>query len=98
MTSIAAKLEQRIEFLIGRENGIAPKKVSYIRHYLTYLVVRNIFRAICSTCGKLLTRETSLTGYESLKICLYIFIAFSLYFPMHALCCFEELKVTTGLT
>lgn len=98
MTSIAVKLEQRIEILIGRENEVAPKKVSYVRHYLNYLVVRTFFRAIWSMAAKLMTRETNLTGYESLKICLYVFIAFSLYFPIHAICCFDELKVILSLT
>lgn len=93
MTSIAVKLEKRIAVLIGRENEAAPRKVSYVRHYLTYLVVRCVFRAIFSVLGKMLTKFTNVSGFDTLKYCLYIFIAISMYFPLHAYCCFEELKV-----
>ena len=67
MTSIAVKLEKRIAVLIGRENEVAPRKVSYVRNYLTYLVVRCVFRAIFSVLGKMLTQITFFSGFDSLR-------------------------------
>lgn len=96
MTSIAVKLEQRIKQLHKDKYQETPEKMNYVKHYLNYIIVRAVFRGIFTLVGKLMINPgtSSLKVHiDSLKLSLYIFAAVSLYFSIHALCCFDELKV-----
>lgn len=95
MTSIAVKVEQRIELLIKKETGESPVPNNHLQHYLTYLLVRTVFRGLFMLGGKWMAQPKSIgSSFEILKISLYIFGGLSFYFAIHGICCFEELKVT----
>lgn len=110
MTSIAVKVEQRIAILISRESGEAPRKVNYLRHYINYLLIRSCFRGVLmilsnwmasfpkpqQTQTETYSSEISVTNKDILTISLYIFGGISLYFAVHGICCFEELKVAAS--
>ena len=94
MTSIAVKLEQRI-FLLEKDNvRKMPSNVNYVKHYLNYIIVRTLFRGIFMFVGKVMVRTGDIEShYQGLKSGLYVFAGVSLYLSIHAICCFDELKV-----
>lgn len=95
MTSIAVKLEQRIQELKKQKSQDPPSKINYMEHYLNYVIVRSTARGVFCLFGNSMIRKSGNIDQkgESLEIALYIFAGISLYFSFHGLCCFDELKV-----
>lgn len=93
MTSIAVKLKLRIEQLENKNSPNRKDKVNYVEPYLNYLIVRTIFRGFFAMFGKVMRSQGEENHFKSLKAALFIFAGISFYFSMHALFCFDELKV-----
>lgn len=94
MTSIAVKLEQRIQDLSKKKDAEEPHKINYTEHYLNYVIVRSLARGVFSLLGQLMQRKGDIgQKFEAIELGLYLFAGLSLYFSMHGLCCFDELKV-----
>lgn len=100
MTSIAVKLEQRIRDLKKQKSEEPVHKINYMEHYLNFVIVRSTGRGVFSLISQLMVRKDGEIGDKAqmLQIALYTFAGISLYFSIHGLCCFDELKVRTVQT